>query len=97
VSLADGAEAALRLALGGGFDAIVSDIAMPGRDGYWLAARLRENEGTRGLALVAMSGMGRPADRARAATAGFDAHVGKPLEIDLLKAGILDAIARRRT
>jgi PAS domain S-box-containing protein len=63
-------------------DAVVSDLSMPGTDGYALLAQLR----ARGVAApaIAVSGLAAPEDRARALTAGFSAHVAKPVELDLL-------------
>src|SRR5262249_288613 len=63
-------------------DAVVSDMPMPGADGYALLARLR----ARGVdaPVVAVSGFATPEDRARALAAGFSAHVAKPVDVDVL-------------
>ncbi len=95
VRLCTGAEEALAQAHAGAFDAVISDIAMPGRDGYWLAQQLRADPTTRALTLVAASGMAREVDRSRALAAGFDAHLGKPVDIDLLN-NVLVAAFRQR-
>ena len=95
VTMAGDAQTALELARRGAFDAVLSDLTMPGRDGHWLAARLRETQETRHLPLVAVSGMSRASDRMRAMASGFDAHVSKPLDMQLLRAGVLEAISRR--
>ena len=95
VALASGASEALELAGTGQFDAVVSDVVMPGADGLWLATRLREGEQTRGMVLVAVSGMTRGADRAQAARAGFDALLAKPLDLDALRSEIVHAMAKR--
>ncbi len=87
---------ALDTARGETFDVVVSDIAMPERDGYWLARQLRAAEETRRVPMVAVSGMAREADRLKALEAGFDAHIGKPLELDALRITIGDAMARYR-
>ena len=63
-------------------DVLVSDIGMPGKDGYTLIRRVRtlgvENGGnTPALALTAYA---RPEDRMRAIHAGFHMHVAKPVE-----------------
>ena len=55
------------------------DIGLPGLDGYALARRLRET-GHDGTVLVAITGWGQPADKARSSAAGFDYHVVKPLD-----------------
>ena len=69
-------------------DAVLSDLSMPGKDGYALLERLR----ARGVAapVVAVSGFATPEDRERALTAGFSAHVAKPVDVDVL----LDTVAK---
>lgn len=59
------------------------DIGMPGLDGYRLAAALRERLGS-GPVLVAMTGWGQDDDKRRATEAGFDHHMIKPVDPDLL-------------
>jgi CheY-like chemotaxis protein len=63
-------------------DLLVSDIAMPGDDGYTLIRKIRtrtSEEGGRMLA-VALTAYGRSEDRTKALSAGFQVHVGKPVE-----------------
>ena len=60
------------------------DIGLPAMDGYDLAVRLRQ-AGIPALRLIALSGYGQAADRARSQQAGFDAHLLKPVAIDDLK------------
>ena len=95
VTLSESGEAALRLAREQHFDVVVSDIAMPGQDGYWLARQLREDAGTRNSVLIAVSGMAREVDRTRAIAAGFDAHLGKPVDLALLENTVMAALRRR--
>jgi two-component system CheB/CheR fusion protein len=95
VERSNSAEQAFELATVGQFDAIVSDISMPGRDGYWLANQLRQDARTRDIAVVAMSGIARVADRARAIDAGFDGMVGKPFDPDTLQSAIVRIRAKR--
>jgi hypothetical protein len=63
-------------------DILISDISMPGEDGYSLIRKLREWERTHGGALpaVALTAFGRAQDRIRALEAGFQTHVAKPAE-----------------
>jgi two-component system CheB/CheR fusion protein len=84
VTVLDNARQALEAAQAHAFDVVITDIAMPQEDGYWLLARLRESERIRSVPVIAVSGMARPADRQRALEAGFDAHVSKPLTLDQL-------------
>jgi CheY-like chemotaxis protein len=60
------------------------DIGLPGFDGYQVAAQVRADPECRHVRLVAMTGYGQPEDRRRALTAGFDAHVVKPVRADEL-------------
>jgi two-component system, chemotaxis family, CheB/CheR fusion protein len=64
------------------------DIGLPDMDGYALARRLRAQDTSGNLQLVAMTGYGRAEDRTAARDAGFDVHLVKPAEPDEL-AGVL--------
>lgn len=75
---------AIRMAEQGTWDAAILDIGMPGLDGYEVARRLRHGPAGRALLLIAATGWGQPEDRARAATAGFDHHLVKPIPEDEL-------------
>jgi PAS domain S-box-containing protein len=63
-------------------DVLVTDIAMPGADGYELIRRLRARSTAQGrdVPAVALTAHARPEDRARALAAGFQAHLAKPVE-----------------
>jgi signal transduction histidine kinase len=63
-------------------DILVSDIAMPGEDGYALIrqVRARPTEAGGRIAAVALTAYGRTEDRLKALSAGFQVHVGKPVE-----------------
>lgn len=81
--VADGAERALQLLSENTPDAIVSDIAMPGRDGLSLAREIRERENqahSGHLPLVALTAYGRVEDKVNIFSAGFDSHVIKPVD-----------------
>jgi PAS domain S-box-containing protein len=71
---------ALRVATSMWFDMIISDIGMPEIDGYELLARLREIPQLRDVPAVALTGYASHADAERARTAGFDAHIAKPVD-----------------
>jgi signal transduction histidine kinase/ActR/RegA family two-component response regulator len=79
----DGA-AALALVQQKAPDVMLLDIGMPGLNGYEVASRVRELEGGEHITLVALTGWGQPADRARASEAGFDHHLTKPIDYDEL-------------
>ncbi|HEX2676111.1 MAG TPA: ATP-binding protein, partial [Polyangiales bacterium] len=63
-------------------DLLITDIGLPGEDGYSLIRRLRQHERTSGGALpaIALTAFARSEDRARALLAGFQAHVAKPVD-----------------
>ncbi|VTU24708.1 ATP-binding protein [Variovorax sp. RA8] len=84
--LAFSAEEALELLSRQPCDGAVIDIGLPGMNGYDLAARLRAETATRSMALVALTGYGREADRQRALQAGFDDHFAKPAQAEILLA-----------
>jgi two-component system chemotaxis sensor kinase CheA len=72
------AEEALRLReAGAGFEAIVSDIHMPGMGGVGLARAVREGGPWQALPLIALTGRAEPADIARGRNAGFTDYVAK--------------------
>ena len=60
-------------------DVIVSDIGLPGMDGYALLGRLRELAPA-GVPAVALTAYAGPEERGRAFAAGYDAHLAKPVE-----------------
>jgi signal transduction histidine kinase len=66
------------------------DIGLPAMDGYELAKLLREVPGLGDVKLVALTGYGLEADRARSAAAGFAEHLVKPVTLEAVQ----EAIAR---
>jgi CheY-like chemotaxis protein len=61
-------------------DAIVTDIAMPERDGYWLLGQVRALPSARDLPVVAVTAHGERHRPERTLGAGFQAHVRKPVD-----------------
>jgi len=92
VGSADDAMAAL---VGRVPDAIVCDIEMPGRDGLDLIREIRSLPAARGrIPATALTAHVRPEDRVRSLVAGFQAHLGKPvdpLELAVVVAGLTRA------
>jgi PAS domain S-box-containing protein len=76
-------------------DAALLDIGMPGTDGYAVCRHIREADPDRRIVLIALTGFGQAHDRVRALTAGFDAHLTKPADLDALR-GALEHVCRRR-
>jgi CheY-like chemotaxis protein len=80
-------------------DVLLSDLAMPGKGGYWLIGQVRalprERGGaTRAVALTADAG---PEHRASVLRAGFQAHVGKPVGMRELIGIVADLALREET
>ncbi|GAB2507855.1 PAS domain S-box protein [Lysobacter humi (ex Lee et al. 2017)] len=66
------------------FDVMVSDIGMPGVDGYELMRRVRAGVAQPDIPAVALTAYVRPQDRIRAREAGFHAHLAKPVDAQAL-------------
>jgi signal transduction histidine kinase/CheY-like chemotaxis protein len=72
-------------------EAVVMDIGMPVMNGYEAARRIRARHAPSEILLIALTGWGQYADKARATEAGFDFHFVKPLEVDAL----MDCLGRK--
>jgi PAS domain S-box-containing protein len=75
-------------------DLLLSDIAMPDKNGYWLIAQVRELEKARGgrIPAVALTAYARVEDRARVLMAGFDMFVPKPVYLPELLATLASLV-----
>jgi CheY-like chemotaxis protein len=74
-------------------DIVVSDIGMPGEDGYALIRSIRQQDertGAERLPCVAVTAYARDDDRMRALAAGYDRHVTKPVDPAVLLHAIAD-------
>jgi PAS domain S-box-containing protein len=67
-------------------EAVLLDLGMPGMDGYETARLIRQRPEGRHIALIALTGWGQDQDRARTRRTGFDHHLVKPVDFDLLQA-----------
>jgi signal transduction histidine kinase/CheY-like chemotaxis protein len=91
---ADSVTTAVQRSNGVALDAMVSDIAMPGQDGYTLIALLKDRLGSAmPSATVALTAYAGRADRERALAAGFREHLAKPLNPDVLLRTLEDLLA----
>jgi CheY-like chemotaxis protein len=63
---------------------IISDIGMPGEDGYAFIRDVRQKDPKRKIATLAVTAFARPEDRQQALDAGFDDHLPKPVDPDKL-------------
>jgi PAS domain S-box-containing protein len=79
-------------------DVLVSDVGMPQRDGYALVGALRELErarGRRSIPAIALTAFAGRDDRDRLLAAGFQVHVAKPIDPDVLADTVARALASR--
>ena len=65
-------------------DAVLLDIGLPRLDGYGACRRIRAQSWGRDLLLVALTGWGQDEDRQESRDAGFDAHLVKPVDDEVL-------------
>ncbi|HEY8186712.1 MAG TPA: chemotaxis protein CheB [Pyrinomonadaceae bacterium] len=77
-------------------DCIVSDIGMPGEDGYELIRKvraLRKKEGGK-IPAIALTGFASHHDKMRAITTGYQSHISKPVDLGNLTSEILRLVER---
>lgn len=79
VTVSDGDQAIARLAADPP-DIVLADAGMPGKDGYEVAAYVRETPALSHIPVVLLTGAFEPVDQARAAASGVDAVLAKPFE-----------------
>jgi len=107
VVLAASAEEGYRLAMNGKgrageaggageLQVIVSDIGMPGEDGYSMIQRVRAEKGGKDLPAVAMTAFAAPEDKRRAIVAGFQTHLAKPVDPHDLIAVVAGLVGKTR-
>jgi PAS domain S-box-containing protein len=96
VAGAGSTDEALRCADEAAPDVVVSDLAMPTRDGYALLRALHARGLARDVITVALTAHARREDRERALGAGYDAYVTKPVEPAALASLVRELVSRRR-
>jgi PAS domain S-box-containing protein len=67
-------------------DVVLLDIGLPRMNGYEACRRIRREPWGKDMVLVALTGWGQEEDRAQSREAGFDAHMVKPVDQDVLLA-----------
>jgi signal transduction histidine kinase/CheY-like chemotaxis protein len=75
---------AMAVAQAQAFDVALMDIGLPDMSGYELATEFRQMRSMLGVRLIALTGYGLASDRVRALSAGFDAHLAKPVDAEQL-------------
>lgn len=92
VSLAGDGETALEQLQREGFDAMILDVMLPGRDGFEIAASLRAQDNY--VPILMLTARGRPEDIVQGFAAGADDYLPKPFDLNVLLAR-LSALLRR--
>jgi len=85
-------ERGLQLARSERVDLILLDIQLPGIDGYEVLRRLRADESTRAIPVIAVSANAMPADIERGLAAGFLDYLTKPLDMPQLLQAVHQAL-----
>ncbi len=88
VRVAHGGREALSTARDFSPTVMILDLGMPEMDGYAVARAVRSDPRFASTRLIALSGYGQPDDRRRTADVGFDEHLVKPVEHDVLNAAL---------
>lgn len=77
-------------------DVILTDVTLPGEDGFAFIAELRANPSTKHIPAVAVTGHSDDASRKRALNAGFQNFLPKPFDVFALPAVLESAVAAMR-
>lgn len=73
-------------------EVVFLDIGLPDMSGYDVARAFRAEPAIAGATLIALTGYGNAADKARSEASGFDRHLTKPVQVDTIE----DVLARTR-
>jgi CheY-like chemotaxis protein len=76
-------------------DVALIDVGLPGMSGYEVARRIREQPELRHMVLIAQTGWGREEDRQTSREAGFDHHLPKPIDHQLLEKILAELTIKR--
>jgi len=66
-------------------DVVLCDLGLPGMSGWEVAQALRSTQSTSGARLIAITGYGTDEDRRKSTEAGFETHLTKPIDVDVLE------------
>jgi signal transduction histidine kinase/ActR/RegA family two-component response regulator len=75
-------------------DVVISDLGLPGEDGYWFLHQLRALDLGRDVPVIAFSGYASATECARCVDAGFSAHLIKPVDPNALVQAVAAALSR---
>jgi CheY-like chemotaxis protein len=73
---------------------VISDIGLPGEDGYAFVKHLRAHEPAAKVPAIAVTAFARSEDRQNVLAAGFDEHLAKPVDADQLVSLVVQFLHR---
>lgn len=76
-------------------DAVVTDLVMPGESGSELCARIRQDESTRHIPVIILTGQNGEQEMQAASDSGADKFLSKPISVELLLSSIAQVISAR--
>ena len=88
VEQAESGEAAIARLADFAFDIIITDLRLPGVDGYEVCRRIRQQAWGKDMVVVALTGWGHDEARTKTRQAGFDMHLVKPVSPEQLDQAI---------
>ncbi|MFW5870271.1 MAG: PAS domain S-box protein [Candidatus Sumerlaeota bacterium] len=95
VESADNGEIALKKLEQGDWDLVLLDIELPGIDGLEVFRRLRANEKTKDLPVIAMTAFAMSGDKEKFLDMGFNGYLGKPLDIEKMAHSLTQVVRGR--
>jgi len=78
-------------------DLILMDIGLPGMDGLTLTRKLKGDEATRHVRIVALTAFAMKGDEEKAMAAGCDGYISKPMNTRVLAAQVAECLRERET
>lgn len=89
---ADCVDSAIEMIQNSSIDLVISDIGMPGEDGFSLISRLNELNDSldKKIPAIALTGHARPVDRVKVLSMGYQVHLAKPVEPEELVLTIMN-------
>ncbi len=69
-------------------DVVLCDLGLPGMNGFTFAREVRKDPSIAAVKLIALTGYGQPEDRKDSAAAGFDEHLLKPIDLEVLSSSL---------
>ncbi len=94
IEITDSAIKGEALATAGNFDLVLLDVGLPDGNGYHLCIKLRNQEETKTLPIIFLTGKGEVEDKIMGLTLGADDYVCKPFDINELRARIQSKLRR---